>query len=278
MTSVPQDFCCAATGQPLYLPVITTHGVAYSYSALLDMFMKAQGVPTCKVTQEPILFMPAVCLPLHHFLMAEYKTALKSRKQVEEFEMMDKFGLKAPQVKDTPDEDGDAGFLEEFQCVVSGALAYEPCALSSGSIVSSHCVPEGGFQKDPDRLVACALHGQAPRKSACLEAMIRAKFPAEYKEREMAVSAGSSRRSSDQAVCRDFDAQEHVHFGLGCDGCGLWPIRGKAWEDADCKEKVGFHLCDACYTRGYHKRVIGGRFNQGHMPKNRMAAVHEGIL
>lgn len=30
-------------------------------------------------------------------------------------------------------QDGDAGLLEELECVVSGELAYEPCVLSSGT-------------------------------------------------------------------------------------------------------------------------------------------------
>merc|ERR550532_809886 len=113
--------------------------------------MNAAGLPKCKVTQEPIMFFPNVCLPLHHYLMAEFKNAMRGRKQQDEADMKEKFGLPMPQLSDAPDEEGDDGFLEEFQCVASQELAYEPCCLSSGSIVSSHCVPEGGFKKDPDR-------------------------------------------------------------------------------------------------------------------------------
>eukprot|EP00933_Yihiella_yeosuensis_P031084 TRINITY_DN24625_c0_g2_i1.p1 TRINITY_DN24625_c0_g2~~TRINITY_DN24625_c0_g2_i1.p1 ORF type:complete len:278 (-),score=51.72 TRINITY_DN24625_c0_g2_i1:282-1115(-) len=272
---VPKEFCCAATGKPLVLPVVTAHGVAYSYLALYEMFMKAEGVVTCVETQEPIYFFPNVCVPLHHFMLSEYKSPLKGALKAEQSEMFEKFGVQLPQVSEVPEEDGEEGFLEDFQCAVSGELAYEPCALSSGSIVSASKVPPEGFAKDPNRLIACALHGQVPRKSATLEAMIKSMFPEEY---ERAANESASSSLSRRDVCRAFDPWEHIHMGLGCDGCGLWPIRGPAWEDVDLKDKVGFHLCDGCYKLGYHKRVMGGRFNQGHMPKNRMELVPEGFI
>ncbi len=103
---VPQQFRCAATGRPLYLPVITTGGVAYSYAALFEMFMRAQSVPQCSETGEPIYFLPNVCLPLHHFLMAEYRAAMRASKQQDELEMKDKFGMTLPSVTDAPDDAG----------------------------------------------------------------------------------------------------------------------------------------------------------------------------
>lgn len=270
----PDEFRCAATGKLLYLPVITLHGVAYSYVALFEMFTKAQGLPICKVTKEPIYFLPSVCLPLHHHLLAEYKGPMKGRRQQDELEMTEKFGLPLPNVSEAPEEEGDAGFLEEFQCVVSKELAYEPCALSSGSIVSAYCVPKGGFNKDPDRLVACALHGQAPRRSEALETMIKMRFSVEYAERGMTLaSEGLVGDDHADGSCKDFSSDDNIHWGLGCDGCGLWPIRGEAWFDVDCRDKAGFHLCAACYGFGFHKRVLTGKLMQGHLPKHRMLPV-----
>lgn len=266
LDEVPQDFRCAATGRPLYMPVITTGGVAYSYAAAFEMFMQAQSVPHCKVTGEPIYFLPNVCLPLHHFMMSQYRAAMRICKQQDEIDMRDKFGVTLPSLTDLP-EDGEDGFLEEFQCAVSHKLASEPCCLSSGTIVCASSVPQNGFDKDPDRFVACALHGQAPRRSPALEAMIRTKFPSEY------AAARGSGNDFATGTCRLFHADEHVHLGLGCDGCGLWPIRGEAWYDGDSKDKNGFHLCDACYQFGYHKRVIAGRFNQHHAPRHTMLPV-----
>merc|ERR1712232_1466933 len=186
------------------------------------------------------------------------------------------FGNAMPQLATAPDDEGDEGFLEEFQCVVSGELAYEPCALSSGSIVSAYCIPEGGFKKDPDRLIACALHQQVPKRSTTLEAMIRDKFPQEYSQRANDLAEEGIQPKNVEQTELFTDPEEYVHIGLGCDGCGMFPIRGTAWEDKNCPEVVGFHLCDKCYKLGYHRRVITGKFNQTHMPKNRMVEVVEG--
>lgn len=276
--TIPKEFRCAATGKALYMPVITTEGVAYSFAALFEMFMNSQeGLPLCKATQLPIRFMPAVCLPLHHFMMNEFRNSMRGRKQQDEADMYEKFGMFLPAVSEAPDDDTDEGFLEEFQCVVSNELAYEPCCLSSGSIVSAYCVPEGGFKKDPDRLIACALHQQAPKKSLALEAMMKAKFPKEYGQRanELAKQGIQATGKFATGSYKDFEQDAYIHWGLGCDGCGLWPIVGTAWYDADCPEKVGFHLCDPCYKFKYHARVITGKFNQTHMPKNKMKEVQE---
>jgi len=270
--TVPKEFRCSATGKPLYLPVITTDGIPYSYVALFDMFMQAPGLPVCKVTKNPIAFFPHVCMPLHYYLMDEFPAAMKSRKLQDEAETMEKFGIPLPQVDPAPEQDGDEGFMEVFECAVSHELAYEPCCLSSGTMVSAYCVPLEGFKKDPDRLVACALHGQAPKVSPTLEAMIKSKFPKEYSQRASELARQAVRATTEHArgTWAEPDAGMHAFWGLGCDGCGLWPIRGPAWEDSQCRDRAGFHLCDQCYQYGYHRRVVTGKFNQHHMPKHRM--------
>lgn len=217
------------------------------------------------VAGEPTAFFPYVCVALHHY------SDLKGRKSIEE-SILARYGMNVPMVTESPEEEGDEGFMEEFSCAVSGELAYEPCCLSSGTIVSARNIPRGGFKKDPNRLIACALHGQAPKPSKVLALMIRTKFPSEYKAAETKANS-SGVEMIQQPVFREFAVDAQVHFGLGCDGCGLWPIRGPAYEDVDIRSSVGFHVCEPCYQLGYQKRCLGGRFNQGHMPMNTMALV-----
>merc|ERR1712061_741408 len=109
------------------------------------MFTSATtGLPECKATQEPIQFFPSVCVPLHHFMMDEFKSSMKAREKQDKLDMQEKFGLPMPQISSAPETAGDDGFLEEFECKVSGELAYEPCCLSSGTIVSAYCIPQAG--------------------------------------------------------------------------------------------------------------------------------------
>jgi len=269
--SVENEYLCAASGELLYMPVVTTDGVAYSYLSLFDMFMEAQGSPTCVVKYEPIEYFPHVCLALHHFLGQAYPAMYKARGKDDETELMSKFGLRMPNVSSKPDDDGPDGFREEMSCVVSGELAYRPCALSSGNIVSEHNIPEGGFVKDPDRLIACALHNQVPKRSPTLEMMIRDQFNKEYAHNAVPVQKV-------QGTQKARDPQEYLHLGFGCDGCGQWPIRGTAWYDVETKDPVGFHLCGACYQFGYHRRVLTGRFDQAHRPKAKMLEMPRGDM
>ena len=62
----------------------------------------------------------------------------------------------------------------------------------------------------------------------------------------------------------------YIHFGVGCDGCGEFPIEGRRFRCADCSEAIGFDVCGACYDRGVHLRSDSGRFNQQHTPEHAM--------
>lgn len=274
MSNFPKELCCAKTEDLLCLPVVTLDGIAYSYLSLFEMFMESQGRPTCVVTQEPIEFFPAVCVALHHYLWDKYKVDQKTRRGRDEKVIFDKYGFQMPNISERPDDDTEEGFEEEMHCTVDDELAFEPCCLSSGSIVSAHNVPENGFKKDPNRFFACALHGQVPRRSPTLEYMIKDMFPVKYAElaREVPPAKAVVR------VDRELSSDQHLHIGMGCDGCGMWPIIGRAWIDPACPEPVGYHLCDGCYNNGVHKRVITGRFNQTHMPKNQMVEVFPGAF
>ena len=63
------------------------------------------------------------------------------------------------------------------------------------------------------------------------------------------------------------DETPYVHFGVGCDGCGAFPIRGAAFRCLDCPDAVGFDLCAEC--RG-SSLVVTGRFDQGHTSNHRV--------
>lgn len=44
------------------------------------------------------------------------------------------------------------------------------------------------------------------------------------------------------------------------------PIIGERYKCLDCKEEIGFDLCEKCYARSSH---LPGRFNQQHKPDHR---------
>ena len=75
-------------------------------------------------------------------------------------------------------------------------------------------------------------------------------------------------------------ALAYVHFGRGCDGCGVYPIEGRCFRCADCDEAIGYDMCGQCFDRGVHARTAPsggstGRFNQAHRPEHRMEEVEQ---
>mmetsp|Transcript_5349 Transcript_5349/g.11748 ORF Transcript_5349/g.11748 Transcript_5349/m.11748 type:complete len:431 (+) Transcript_5349:180-1472(+) len=73
-----------------------------------------------------------------------------------------------------------------------------------------------------------------------------------------------------------------VHYGVGCDGCGVYPIAGRRYKCLDCAEDIGFDLCGECCDDDVHKRVsvgdgnaAAGRFNQQHRPNHSMEEIEQ---
>eukprot|EP00971_Amphidinium_carterae_P262416 5205283-Amphidinium_carterae.1 len=207
---VPKELCCAATLKPLCMPVVTLEGVAYSYVALYAIFMKAQGQPKCRQTGSPLRFFPAPCIGLQHYMQTYHPKVSKSRFKEDEAQLMAQFGLKMPDIGAAPATSEDASWEEEFECKATGELVYKPCVLSSGTIVSKAAVPDGGFKKDPDRLLACALYGQSPMVAPALEFVMRKLFSEEYAD--AARKAPAVLDSTAPLHNAAWDPSEHVHF------------------------------------------------------------------
>jgi len=69
------------------------------------------------------------------------------------------------------------------------------------------------------------------------------------------------------------DVETYIHFNVGCDACGSYPIVGARYRCMDCPERVGFDLCGTCHRAGLHS--VPGRFGQHHTPEHRMRRVDE---
>ena len=46
----------------------------------------------------------------------------------------------------------------------------------------------------------------------------------------------------------------------------MYPLIGKRYRCTDCKEKIGFDLCETCYNSN---SKLPGRFNQQHTPDHK---------
>ena len=61
-----------------------------------------------------------------------------------------------------------------------------------------------------------------------------------------------------------------VHYGRGCDGCGVYPVVGRCYRCVDCPASIGFDLCRRCMESTHS---FSGRFNQNHTSEHRMEEV-----
>ena len=178
-----------------------------------------------------------------------------------------------------------------------------PFSSSSPSPSSSSCVPSGR------NCLACGgagrVGGSLPRTCALLAGLVEALFPAEVAQRREAAEAESERRARERGASAAEAAggggaggeagrgdpapaapppagpprrpsSLDTHFGIGCDACGAYPLKGRRFRCLDCAEAtaVGFDLCGDCYDdqqrqqRGQEERgedaarVVDGRFAQ----------------
>lgn len=84
--------------------------------------------------------------------------------------------------------------------------------------------------------------------------------------RSTAAVAASTADSADDSAQAAAEAFQYVHFGIGCDGCGSYPIRGRAFRCCECPEAIGYDLCELCHGSAGCR----GRFGQAHRPEHRM--------
>ncbi|XP_009629471.1 E3 ubiquitin-protein ligase PRT1 [Nicotiana tomentosiformis] len=171
--------------------------------------------------------------------------------------------------------------ITDLLCGICKLLLYRPVVLNCGHVYCENCVinPSDKLCRCP----GCQLEHPNGYPNVCLvlEHFLEEQFPKLYAERKSASVDRSNRqipatRDQDEAAsCKSlpkFDLSTwltgggpQVHFGVGCDYCGMYPIVGERYKCKDCKEKIGFDLCEGCYKSS---SKLPGRFNQQHTPEH----------
>uniref|UniRef100_R7WF72 Uncharacterized protein n=1 Tax=Aegilops tauschii TaxID=37682 RepID=R7WF72_AEGTA len=167
--------------------------------------------------------------------------------------------------------------LDDVSCPICKELLYQPTVLNCGHVYCISCLPSVG-----DEALKCqvcgGLHpGDFPNVCLDLDHFLEEYFPAEYESRRKKLQLENSQcnpeGSSSSTSCKKGAFVQktldlsNVHIGVGCDSCGVYPIRGKRYKCKDCTEAIGFDLCGECYDS---TSKLPGRFNQQHTPDHRM--------
>lgn len=191
----------------------------------------------------------------------------------------------------------------DFQCSnpSCGRLLLRPRVPVCGHPVCSVECLDQGAEAGETRCPLCRLPvGQPPGHCRQLGNLVASLFPeAAQQAQHVLLSAAAGQPSASPAAQRDSNTAhtqpaatrpglsasaaeqqpegtaaaapqrvpEHIHYGIGCDCCGAYPIRGKRYKCMDCPEAIGFDLCGPCHELG---RATFGRFNQKHTAGHRM--------
>lgn len=95
-------------------------------------------------------------------------------------------------------------------------------------------------------------------------------------------SPGEPRRIKARAANLRVPAVPYIHFGRGCDGCGVYPIEGRCYKCADCSEQIGYDAITPhtplCLTRLYASPLCLTRPHancpKGHCPRAQFGSVY----
>ncbi|WOH01863.1 hypothetical protein DCAR_0521249 [Daucus carota subsp. sativus] len=177
--------------------------------------------------------------------------------------------------------------IADMLCVACIQLLYRPVVLNCGHVFCETCISIPADEKL--RCHVCqSLHPNGIPK-VCLELhhFLEIQFPTEYELRRNTIKQVDSQQeaphieSNKQRDHLSFTPEEnfsppwgdhnvHVHFGVGCDFCGMFPIIGNRYRCKDCVEAIGFDLCGDCYNT---RSKLPGRFNQQHTPEHSFEVV-----
>lgn len=158
----------------------------------------------------------------------------------------------------------------DFSCTKCKRFLYKPVVLHCGEVFCQGCVAKSGS------IISCPSCGGAhPGGSVnvCLDLQhyLECAFPESVLERK----ADASQYLAECTVKETSNSQateetQAVHFGVGCDGCGMHPILGERYKCEDCPEKAGYDLCGDCYEKSTN---WVGRFNQQHTVNHHMQRI-----
>ncbi|XP_039138429.1 E3 ubiquitin-protein ligase PRT1 isoform X1 [Dioscorea cayenensis subsp. rotundata] len=174
--------------------------------------------------------------------------------------------------------------LDDVICPLCKKLLFRPVVLNCGHVFCESCL--SGLVDGPLKCQVCrSPHpGGIPNVCLDLDHFLEEQFPRHHitmkegvglertqgQKGELSSGVPQAEKQTLKSSYNSGDGQlwfqgesSDVQIGVGCDSCGMYPIIGNRYRCKDCKEKIGFDLCEACYSTN---SKFPGRFNQQHRP------------
>ncbi|CAL5413781.1 unnamed protein product [Camellia sinensis] len=181
--------------------------------------------------------------------------------------------------------------IADFLCSICKKLLYRPVVLNCGHVYCETCIISPD-DKVPVCQVCLSVHPNGnPKVCLVLKHFLEEQFSEQYALRKEATSKQSASQNGSPPACltkarknaawlstlptTDYRSMlssggPKVHVRVGCDYCGMCPIIGERYRCKDCKERMGFDLCEDCYNSS---SKLPGRFNQQHTPDHTLEIV-----
>ncbi|KAK7389421.1 hypothetical protein VNO78_24452 [Psophocarpus tetragonolobus] len=173
--------------------------------------------------------------------------------------------------------------IADVTCSMCKQLLFHPVVLNCGHVYCETCIINISEVMLKCQVCQSAHPGGLPKVCLALDNFLEEQFPEEYAQRRNAIQLNqikvkpeaettscSLRNGEGEKKTWPSDPRCKVHYGVGCDFCGMYPITGNRYKCLDCKEKIGFDLCGDCYKT---RSKLQGRFNQQHTPEHRFGLV-----
>ena len=267
---------CPICHELLYKPTVNSCGHTFCFWCTHHS-MDALAASSCPLCRAPFQHLPAPCLPIHQHVHRAFSTEAARR----DAEMLERetseFKASSPtlpvEISGEPD----------WRCVGCGELPSRPLVSVCGHLICTQCEAHARSSASLNN-----RHAKCPRCEArlvshpkvCrtiltilgLDGDVHEEEIREIEEARAPISAAGS--SADPAVGSKSATGSsaapaeipYVFFGIGCDGCGEYPILGSAFRCCDCPEAIGYDLCGACHGAP----LTSGRFGQAHRPEHRL--------
>ncbi|KAL3531118.1 hypothetical protein ACH5RR_010440 [Cinchona calisaya] len=176
--------------------------------------------------------------------------------------------------------------VDDALCTICKQLIYRPIVLNCGHAYCESCTVIQTNETLKCQKCQSAHPGEAPKVCLEFDNFLKEQFPIDHGKRSSIIQLKQSSSQQQSPSARSTKAAREnshlltssvknplswwgdhkVHFGIGCDSCGMYPIVGNRYRCKDCVESIGYDLCGGCYNTC---SKLPGRFNQQHTPDHK---------
>ncbi|KAF5941939.1 hypothetical protein HYC85_019581 [Camellia sinensis] len=170
--------------------------------------------------------------------------------------------------------------IADFLCAICKKLLYRPVVLNCGHVYCETCIISPDDKVPMCQVCPSAHPNGNPKVCLVLKHFLEEQFSEQYALRKEAASKQSASQNGSPPTCSTkapknaswlstLPTTDYLSM-LSSRGPKVCPIIGERYKCKDCKERIGFDLCEGCYN---NSSKLPGRFNQQHTPDHKLEIV-----